>query len=114
VSRTAAVLIFFCVSSAAFADEMADRRSVRSIAAEMAEVLRLRAANSVSGTYADMMKQNAREQLQDIDGNARENDPALHQIIADSMAAFDRSEGDTLRKIAERLYATVGPRGPAS
>ena len=96
------------------ADDIEDRRTVRSIAAEMAEVLRLHSAGRVSDVYTDEMKQNAREQLQDVDENARKKDPVLHQAVGETLAALDRGDGGTLRKIAEQLYAMAGPRGPAS
>ena len=112
--RAAAILISICVANAALADEIADRRSVRSIAAEMAEVLRLHSAGRVSDVYTDEMKQNAREQIKDIDANAGKKDPALHQAIADTLTALDGGDAATLRKIAERLYAMAGPREPAS
>ena len=92
---------------------MVDRRSVRSMAAETAEVLRLHAEGKVTGTYSDRMKQNAREQLQDLDDNARDQDPALDGIIRDFLAALERDDAAVLRAIAERLFAMAGPRGPA-
>jgi hypothetical protein len=101
------------MSNAAFADAIADRRSVRSIVAETAEVLRLHAEGKVTDTYSENMKDNAREQLQDIDASARDADPALHRTIGDSITALDGNDGGTLRMIAERLFAMAGPRGPA-
>jgi hypothetical protein len=100
--------------NAASADEIANRRTVRSIAAESAEVLRLHSADKVSDLYTNEMKQNAREQLQDLDTNARKTDPALHQAISESVTALDHNDGGALRSIAERLYKMAGPRGPAS
>jgi hypothetical protein len=115
VNRTAVLLALICLlTNSATADEVADHRSVRSIAAEMAEVLRLHFGGKVSDIYTDEMKQNAREQLQDLDDSARKENPALHQAIGDSLSAMDRNDSGTLRKIAERLYGMAGPRGPAS
>ena len=114
MSRIAAVLAFFFIATAAFADETAERRSVRSIAAEMAEVLRLHAAGKVPDLYTDKMKQNARDQLQDTDSSVRDRDRPLHQAIGESMMALDSNDASALRAIAQRLFAMAGPRGPAS
>jgi hypothetical protein len=113
VSRTAAFLIFLCMANVACADEIADRRSVRSIAAEAAEVLRLHAAGKVSDVYTDKMKKNAREELRDADTSAGDRDPALRRAIGESLMALDNNDAGALRAVAARLFAMAGPRGPA-
>ena len=102
------------MAGAACADETADRRSVRSVAAEAAEVLRLHEGGKISGVYLDKMKQNAREQLQSADKSAGGRDPALRRAIGESTMALDNNDAGALRAIADRLFAMAGPRGSAS
>jgi hypothetical protein len=59
------------------------------------------------------MVENAREQLRDIDKDAKSDGNGLHQTILQIMAALDRNDVAALHSIAERLFREAGPRGPA-
>ena len=117
--RTVSVLLIqiaICLAEATQATksrDLADLRNVRSLASEAAEVLQLRADNKISATYAQVMTDNARDQLRDLDKNADKTDPELHQAINEAMTALARGDASALRTIAERLFAMAGPRGPA-
>jgi hypothetical protein len=110
------IQIAICLADAAQATksrELADFRNVRSLASEAAEVLQLRADNKINATYAQVMTDNARDQLRDLDKSAGKTDPELHQAISESMTALARGDAAVLRTIAQRLFAMAGPRGPA-
>jgi hypothetical protein len=92
--------------------DLAGLRSVRSLAAEAAVVLRLGTDNKVTSTYTQAMKDNTRAQLHDIDESAGKADAELHRAIADTMTALERNDAPALQAIAERLFGKAGSRGP--
>jgi hypothetical protein len=88
-------------------------RQVRSLAAEGAEVLRLRAIGKTSTIYAQTMIENAREQLRDLDDSEKGKNSELSRVIAEIMAALDSNNATELRAIADRLFREAGPHGPS-
>lgn len=106
--------ICLCTGSglAAEPQELPALRAVRSLAAETAQVLRLESDGRVTMLYADMMRQDARDQLLQMDESSGSRDPVLHQAVSDSVSALDRKDAAMLRAIADRLFGMAGPRGP--
>jgi hypothetical protein len=92
--------------------DIASRREVRSIAAELATVLRLDAQGRSTALYMRKMTDQARKRLQDIDESAGDKDALLHRAIADAYAGLDKRDPDALRALSERLFALAGPHGP--
>ena len=98
-------------SAAAHADTLSDIRSLRSLSAEAAQVIRLQAQHRVTDTYATEMKQEAREELQSSADDA--GTPQLKAIARQATQALDRNNSQALTDIAERLLAMEGPHGRA-
>src|SRR5689334_16075923 len=98
-------------SSPVAADNLSDIRSVRTLAAEAAEVARLQAQHKITATYARAMKQEAREQLvqEAQDGKA----PQLPKIAGQAISAVDHNNAGALAAIVQQLFRMEGPHGRA-
>lgn len=97
--------------SPAAADDQADIRSVRTLSAEAAEVIRLQAQHSVSETYARTMKQEARKQLAEEAQSAQA--PNLRKLAGQAVSALDRNDANALTEIVQQLFGMEGPHGRA-
>jgi len=120
VRQTAAILFFPLIPwlwpgtlAAAESSDLVEMRTVRSLAAETAEVFRLQAERRVNAIYARTMTENAVDQLHDLDQSAGGEGAALHRAIAETVAALNHQDSAALRAIAQRLFIMAGPRGPA-
>ncbi len=109
LSLAAAVLCIGC--GFARADDLADLRAVRSLAAEAAQVIRLESQRRVTGTYAREMKDSAREEL----GNEAESAPAprVKALARQAISAVNANDGAALERIVQQLFAMEGPHGRA-
>lgn len=95
----------------ALADNLSDLRSVRTLAAEAAEVIRLQAQHRVTETYARTMKDAAREQLAEQAKSAEA--PQMRKIAGHAISALDHNDPNALAAIAQQLLKMEGPHGRA-
>ena len=93
------------------AGALADIRTLRSLSAETAEVMRLQAQHGVTATYAAGIKQEAREELQSTARSA--STPQLKQMAQQAIRALDRNDAPALADLVQRLLAMEGPHGRA-
>ncbi|HEY1961397.1 MAG TPA: hypothetical protein VGG69_03175 [Rhizomicrobium sp.] len=95
----------------AHADDLADIRAVRSLAAEAAQVIRLETEHRVTGIYAREMKDSARDEL----GNEAES-AATRRVKATALQAItavDKNDIAALERIVRQLFAMEGEHGRA-
>jgi hypothetical protein len=112
VRTVAAISIALALAcGVARADALSDTRTLRSLSAEAAAIMRLHAQNRVTQTYAAQMKQEAREELQSAGESA--STPQLKRMAQQAIAALDRNDSQTLSALAQRLLAMEGPHGRA-
>jgi hypothetical protein len=104
LSLAAAVLFIGC--GLARADALADIRAV-----EAAQVIRLEARHRVTGTYAQQMKDSAREEL----GSEAESAtaPRVKALAQQAISALNAKNATALERIARQLFAMEGPHGRA-
>jgi len=95
----------------ASADGLSDIRAVRSVAAEAAEVIRLKLQHRVTETYAREMKEEARQQLAQEAQSAQA--PQTRDIAGQAISALDRNDARALTSIAQQLFRMEGPHGRA-
>ena len=113
LSRTlffaAAVLLIGC--GVARADDLADIRAVRSLAAEAAQVIRLQTNHRVTATYAAEMKQSATDEL----GSEAESATAapVKALARQAISAVYANDAAVLERIVRQLLAMEGPHGRA-
>jgi hypothetical protein len=109
LASAAAVLCIGC--GAARADDLADIRAVRSLAAEAAQVIRLEAQHRVTGTYAREMKDSARDEL----GSETKSTsaPRIKALAQQAISALNANDAGALERIAKQLLAMEGPHGRA-
>jgi hypothetical protein len=102
-------LVLAC--AVARADGLSDIRTLRSLSAEAAEIVRLQAQHRITETYATQMKREAREELQSAGESASTG--ALKEIAQQATQALDRNDEQGLTTLAQRLFAMEGPHGRA-
>lgn len=109
LSLAAATLCIGC--GLARADDLADLRAVRSLAAEAAQVIRLESQHRITGIYARKMKDSAREELR----NEAESAPAprVKTFAQQAVSAVNANDAAALERIARQLFAMEGPHGRA-
>ena len=97
--------------SPAAADDLSDIRSVRTLAAEAAAVIRLQAQHRITETYARTMKEEARQQLvqEAQEATARQ----LRTIAGQAISALDRNNASALTGIVQQLFRMEGSHGRA-
>lgn len=93
------------------ADDLAEVRAVRSLAAEAAQVIRLESRHQVTGTYAREMKDSAREELRSEAESATA--PRVQALARQAISAVNANDGATLERIVRQLFAMEGPHGRA-
>lgn len=93
------------------ADSLSDIRTLRSLSAEVAQVIRLHAQHRVSDTYAVQMKREAREELQSSAQSA--GTLQLKQMAQQAISDLDRNDSNALARLAQRLLALEAPHGRA-
>jgi hypothetical protein len=112
VRTTQAILLLALLGcSPALADTLSDIRSVRTLAAEAGEVIRLQAQQKVTDIYARTMKDAAREQLAQEAQDAKA--PQVRKIAGQAISALDRNDAGALSAIAQQLFRMEGPHGRA-
>jgi hypothetical protein len=109
LSLAAAVLCIGC--GLARADDLADLRAVRSLAAEAAQVIRLESRHRVTGTYAREMKDSAREELRSEAEGA--TSPQVKVLAQHAISAVNANDTAALERIVRQLFAMEGPHGRA-
>jgi hypothetical protein len=93
------------------ADDFADIRTLRSLAAEASEVCRLSAQHRVTEVYAHTMLKEARDELQDTAESTRS--APLKAIARNAIAAVNKADANMLARIAQQLFEMEGPHGRA-
>ena len=106
--RTVALLL---VCGVARADALSDIRTLRSLSAEAAEIIRLHAQHRVTDTYATRMKQEAREEIQSAAKSA--DAPQLKAMAQQALEALGHDDAKALSQLAQQLFAMEGPHGRA-
>lgn len=109
VAIVSGMLLVTCAT--AQADALSDIRTLRSLSAEAAEVIRLQAQHRVTYTYATQMKREAREELESTGQTASSSQ--LKQMAQQATQALDRNDSRALTALAQRLLAMEGPHGRA-
>jgi hypothetical protein len=111
--RVAAItsVVFILGCAVVRADALSDVRTLRSLSAEAAEIIRLQAQHRITETYATQMKWEAREELQSAGESASTG--ALKQTAQQATQALDRNDEQGLATLAQRLFAMEGPHGRA-
>jgi hypothetical protein len=101
----AAVLFIGC--GVARADDLADIRAVRSLAAEAAQVIRMEAQGGVIHIYAREMKASAREEL--ISEADSTSAARVKTLARGAISAADKNNATALEDIVRQLFTMEGP-----
>jgi len=88
-------------------------RGIRTAAAEAALVANLKQHGRVTDTYADEMRDDAKEELESLRKQVQKKNPDLLPITQAAIDATQVSDIGRLRAIANQLLAMEGPHGRA-
>ena len=86
-------------------------RSIRTVAAEAALVADALKHGRVTRTYAEEMRQDAKDELESLRKQAEKKNPDLLPITQQAIEATRASDIGALRAITARLLAMEGPHG---
>jgi len=112
------LLLVLCAPSAGHAGDIDSGkltaiRGIRTAAAEAALVVQLKQQGRVTDTYAEEMKDDAKEELESLRKQVQQKNPDLLSITQAAIDATGASDIGRLRAITNQLLAMEGPHGRA-